>query len=46
MAESYAGLKGKIIRVATGRRFVVQVDFIQQGASVVLDDFAVQPAEG
>jgi transcriptional antiterminator RfaH len=34
-----AGLKGKIIRTASGRRFVVQVDFIQRGASVELDDF-------
>ena len=27
-----AGLKGKILRTASGRRFVVEVDFIQQGA--------------
>jgi transcription antitermination factor NusG len=33
-----AGLKGKIIRTAAGRRFVVEVDFIQRGASVTLDD--------
>ena len=33
-----AGLRGKILRTASGRRFVVQVDFIQQGASVLLDD--------
>jgi transcriptional antiterminator RfaH len=32
------GLKGKIMRVASGRRFVVQVDFIQRGASVMLED--------
>jgi transcriptional antiterminator RfaH len=36
---SLAGLKGKIIREASGGRFVVQVDFIQQGASVTLDDY-------
>ncbi len=36
-----AGLRGKILRSASGRRFVVQVDFIQRGASVVLDDFAL-----
>jgi len=36
-----AGLKGKIVRAASGRRFVVEVDFIQQGASVLLDDFAL-----
>jgi len=34
-----AGLKGRIIRAASGRRFVVQVNFIQRGASVLLDDF-------
>jgi transcriptional antiterminator RfaH len=39
-----AGLSGTIIRAATGRRFVVKVDFIQQGASVLLDDFALIPA--
>jgi transcriptional antiterminator RfaH len=33
-----AGLKGKILRNATGRRFVVEVDFIQRGASVMLED--------
>jgi transcriptional antiterminator RfaH len=36
-----SGLKGKILRTASGRRFVVQVDFIQQGASVLLDDFTL-----
>jgi transcriptional antiterminator RfaH len=35
------GLKGKILRAASGRRFVVAVDFIQRGASVTLDDFAL-----
>jgi transcriptional antiterminator RfaH len=39
-----AGMKGKILRGASGRRFVVQVDFIQQGASVLLDDFMLTPA--
>jgi transcriptional antiterminator RfaH len=34
-----AGLKGKILQAASGRRFVVQVDFIMQGASVLLNDF-------
>jgi transcription antitermination factor NusG len=33
-----AGLKGKILRTASGHRFVVEVDFIQRGASVLLDD--------
>jgi len=36
-----AGLRGKILRSATGKRFVVSVNFIQQGASVLLDDFVL-----
>ena len=36
-----AGLKGKILRTASGRRFVVEVDFIQQGASVLLEDYCL-----
>jgi transcriptional antiterminator RfaH len=38
-----AGLKGKILRTASGRRFLVQVDFIQRGASVLLDDLSLCP---
>ena len=38
-----AGLKGKIIRNASGRRFLVEVDFIQRGASVLLDDISLVP---
>jgi len=37
------GLQGTIVRSASGRRFVVRVDFIQQGASVMLEDFALIP---
>ena len=40
---SLAGLKGRIIRAASGRRFVVEVDFIHRGASVMLDDFNLLP---
>jgi transcriptional antiterminator RfaH len=36
-----AGLRGKILRTATGKRFVVEVNFIQRGASVEVDDFAL-----
>jgi transcription antitermination factor NusG len=36
-----AGLKGTILRTANGRRFVVSVDFIQRGASVLLEDFVL-----
>jgi transcription antitermination factor NusG len=32
------GLRGTIERTASGRRFVVRVDFIQRGAAVLLDD--------
>jgi transcriptional antiterminator RfaH len=41
-----AGLKGKILRTATGRRFVVEVDFIQRGASILLDDDCLTPTWG
>jgi len=37
------GLQGIIVRSASGRRFVVRVDFIQQGASVLLEDYALLP---
>lgn len=33
-----AGLRGVVERTASGRRFIVRVDFIQRGASVLLDD--------
>jgi transcription antitermination factor NusG len=36
-----AGLTGTILRTASGRRFTVQVDFIQRGASVLLDDYVL-----
>jgi transcription antitermination factor NusG len=36
-----AGLKGKILKTASGRRFVVEVDFIHRGASVLLDDYCL-----
>jgi transcription antitermination factor NusG len=38
-----AGLRGKILQSASGRRFVVEVDFIQKGASVLLEDFTLTP---
>jgi transcriptional antiterminator RfaH len=40
-----AGLRGRVVRGASGRRFVVRVDFIQQGASVLLDDFNLVAVE-
>ncbi len=41
---SLAGLRGTILATATGKRFVVKVDFIQRGASVLIDDVALSPA--
>ena len=38
---SLAGLEGRIVREAGQTRFVVAVDFIQQGAWVTLDDYAL-----
>jgi transcriptional antiterminator RfaH len=38
-----AGLNGTVIRTVSGRKFVVRVDFIQQGASVLLEDCALLP---
>lgn len=36
-----AGLRGTIIESVSGRRFLVRVDFIQRGASVLLDDIGL-----
>ena len=41
-----SGLRGKILQGASGRRFVVQVDFIQRGASVLLDDYTLNRIDG
>lgn len=41
-----AGLYGTVVRCGAVRRFVVRVDFIQQGASVLLEDCAVLPLRG
>jgi transcriptional antiterminator RfaH len=40
-----AGLRGRILRTANGCRFIVQVNFIQQGASVVVDEANLAPLE-
>ena len=39
------GLRGKVLKAESGRRFVVQVDFIQQGASVLLEDCRLEPVD-
>lgn len=41
-----AGLCGTVIRTGTGRRFVVRVNFIHQGASVLLEDCSLLPLRG
>jgi transcriptional antiterminator RfaH len=40
-----AGLSGQIVRTAAGRKFVVRIDFIQRGASAVLDDCVLAPVD-
>jgi transcriptional antiterminator RfaH len=40
-----AGLRGRILRTVNGCRFIVQVNFIQQGASVLVDDANLAPLE-
>jgi transcriptional antiterminator RfaH len=39
------GVTGIVLRLASGNRLVVRVNFIQQGASVLIDDFALQPTD-
>jgi transcription antitermination factor NusG len=36
------GLQGTILRTERGRRFSVQVNFIQRGASILLDDYLLE----
>jgi transcriptional antiterminator RfaH len=38
-----AGLQGVIVKSLSGNRFVVKVDFIQRGASVLLDESVLAP---
>ncbi len=37
-----AGLRGVIARSVSGQRFIVEVDFIQRGASVLLEDHVLE----
>jgi transcriptional antiterminator RfaH len=37
-----AGLRGVIVRSASAQRFIIQVDFIQRGASVLIDDYMLE----
>jgi transcriptional antiterminator RfaH len=36
------GMRGKILRSASGSRFIVEVDFIHQGASVMVDESVLE----
>lgn len=38
-----AGLEGIVVKRDRQRRLIVAVDFLQQGASVLLDDFDIEP---
>ena len=40
-----AGLHGVVLRSATRRRFVIEVNFLQRGAAVEVDDYAIAPVE-
>jgi transcription antitermination factor NusG len=40
-----AGLRGRVIRSASRKRFVVEVDFIRRGASVLCDAMTLRPIE-
>jgi transcriptional antiterminator RfaH len=40
-----AGLRGVIVKAASGHRFIVRVDFIQRGASILLDDVSLMKIE-
>ncbi len=44
LSGPFVGMHGTVIRAATGRRFLVAVDFIGAGASVTLDDYMLYPA--
>ena len=37
-----AGLRGVLVRSVSGNRFIVQVNFIHQGASVLLEDYMLE----
>ena len=43
---SLAGLEGTVIRRRGAERLLVVVEFLQQGASVQLDDFQVERIDG
>jgi len=36
-----SGLHGLIVKSATGNRFIVKIDFIERGASILMDDFVL-----
>src|SRR5262249_12016102 len=44
-AGPLAGLRGKVLRGTSGCRFVVEVDFIHQGASVLVEGSTLTPLD-
>src|SRR5262245_16456577 len=40
-----AGLRGTVLRTASGRRLLVQVNFIQRGASLEVEDLDLAPVD-
>jgi transcriptional antiterminator RfaH len=44
-AGPLAGLHGKVIRRDKNMRFVIEVDFIQRGASVEIEGWMLQPLD-
>ena len=44
-AGAMAGLEGTVVRQRNSRRLLIAVDFLQQGVSVAMDDFMVEPID-
>lgn len=42
---AFAGLEGTVVERRGGRRLFVAVDFLQQGASIDLEDFRLEPID-
>ncbi len=42
---SMAGLEGTVVTQHRARRLLIAVDFLQQGVSVAIDDFMVEPID-
>jgi hypothetical protein len=44
-AGALMGMRGVVISTASGNRFVIRVNFIQQGASIVLEGSLLEQAQ-